>query len=68
MADDPFRNLPIEAIEDINRMVRISRQMLRELGREATPAELASRMGKPVDQVRLWLSIAKEPPPAANEC
>ena len=68
MADDPFRNLPIDLIEDVNRMVRTSRQMLRELGREATPEELASRMGKPVDPMRLWLSIAKEPPPAANEC
>ena len=48
-------------IETINKLNRISRQMLQEMGREATPEELAERMGMPEDKIRKVLKIAKEP-------
>ena len=48
-------------IETINKLNRISRQMLQEMGREATPEELAERMEMPEDKVRKVLKIAKEP-------
>ena len=47
-------------IETINKLNRISRQMLQEMGREATPEELAERMGMPEDKIRKVLKIAKE--------
>jgi RNA polymerase primary sigma factor len=48
-------------IETINKLNRISRQMLQEMGREATPEELAERMEMPEDKIRKVLKIAKEP-------
>src|SRR5699024_2444172 len=48
-------------IETINKLNRISRQMLQEMGREATPDELATRMEMPEEKVRKVLKIAKEP-------
>ncbi len=48
-------------IETINKLNRISRQILQEIGREATPEELAERMEMPEDKVRKVLKIAKEP-------
>jgi RNA polymerase primary sigma factor len=48
-------------IETINKLVRISRQLVQELGREATPEEIAERMELPLDKVRKVLKIAKEP-------
>jgi len=48
-------------IETINKLNRISRQMLQEMGREPTPEELAERMMMPEDKVRKVLKIAKEP-------
>jgi len=48
-------------IETINKLNRISRQMLQEMGREATPEELSERMEMPEDKVRKVLKIAKEP-------
>ena len=53
--------IPIHMIKTINKLNRISRQMLQEMGREATPEELASRMDMPEDKVRKVLKIAKEP-------
>jgi RNA polymerase primary sigma factor len=53
--------IPVHMIETINKLNRISRQMLQEMGREATPEELAIRMDMPEDKVRKVLKIAKEP-------
>jgi len=53
--------IPVHMIETINKLNRISRQMIQEMGREATPEELASRMEMPEDKVRKVLKIAKEP-------
>jgi RNA polymerase primary sigma factor len=53
--------IPVHMIETINKLNRISRQMLQEMGREATPEELAVRMDMPEDKVRKVLKIAKEP-------
>ncbi len=53
--------IPVHMIETINKLNRISRQMLQEMGREATPEELAERMELPEDKVRKVLKIAKEP-------
>jgi RNA polymerase primary sigma factor len=53
--------IPVHMIETINKLNRISRQILQELGREATPEELAVRMEMPEDKVRKVLKIAKEP-------
>ncbi len=53
--------IPVHMIETINKLNRISRQMLQEMGREATPEELASRMDMPEDKIRKVLKIAKEP-------
>ena len=53
--------IPVHMIETINKLNRISRQMLQEMGREATPEELAKRMEMPEDKVRKVLKIAKEP-------
>ncbi len=53
--------IPVHMIETINKLNRISRQMLQEMGREPTPEELAKRMEMPEDKVRKVLKIAKEP-------
>ncbi|AHF03507.1 RNA polymerase sigma factor RpoD [Marichromatium purpuratum 984] len=53
--------IPVHMIETINKLNRISRQMIQEMGREATPEELAIRMDMPEDKVRKVLKIAKEP-------
>ena len=53
--------IPVHMIETINKLNRISRQMLQEIGREPTPDELAERMEMPEDKVRKVLKIAKEP-------
>ncbi len=48
-------------IETINKLVRTSRQMLHEIGREPAPEELAEKLGMPLEKVRKVLKIAKEP-------
>ena len=53
--------IPVHMIETINKLVRTSRQMLHEIGREPTPEELAVKLGMPLDKVRKVLKIAKEP-------
>ena len=53
--------IPVHMIETINKLNRISRQMLQEMGREATPEELAQRMEMPEDKIRKVLKISKEP-------
>ncbi len=53
--------IPVHMIETINKLNRISRQMLQEMGREPTPEELAERMVMPEDKIRKVLKIAKEP-------
>ncbi len=53
--------IPVHMIETINKLNRVSRQMLQEMGREPTPEELATRMELPEDKVRKVLKIAKEP-------
>ncbi|MEA1938308.1 MAG: RNA polymerase sigma factor RpoD, partial [Pseudomonadota bacterium] len=53
--------IPVHMIETINKLVRTSRQMLHEIGREPTPEELAARLHMPIDKVRKVLKIAKEP-------
>jgi len=53
--------IPVHMIETINKLNRISRQMLQEIGREPTPEELSIRMEMPEDKVRKVLKIAKEP-------
>ena len=53
--------IPVHMIETINKLNRISRQMIQEKGREPTPEELASKMGLPEDKIRKVMKIAKEP-------
>jgi RNA polymerase primary sigma factor len=53
--------IPVHMIETINKLNRISRQMLQEMGREPTPEELAERMDMPEDKIRKVLKISKEP-------
>ena len=53
--------IPVHMIETINKLIRISRQMLQEMGREPTPEELSERMIMPEDKIRKVLKIAKEP-------
>jgi len=53
--------IPVHMIETINKLVRTSRQMLHEIGREPTPEELAEKLSMPLDKVRKVLKIAKEP-------
>jgi RNA polymerase primary sigma factor len=53
--------IPVHMIETINKLVRTSRQMLHEIGREPTPEELADKLGMPLEKVRKVLKIAKEP-------
>ncbi|RMF08436.1 MAG: RNA polymerase sigma factor RpoD, partial [Alphaproteobacteria bacterium] len=53
--------IPVHMIETINKLLRTGRQMLHEIGREATPEELAERLGMPLEKVRKVMKIAKEP-------
>jgi len=53
--------IPVHMIETINKIVRTSRQMLHEMGREPTPEELAEKLVMPIDKVRKVMKIAKEP-------
>jgi RNA polymerase primary sigma factor len=53
--------IPVHMIDTINKIVRTSRQMLHEIGREPTPEELAEQLGMPLEKVRRTLKIAKEP-------
>jgi RNA polymerase primary sigma factor len=53
--------IPADLIETINQLVRTSRQMLLELGREPTPEELAGSLAMPLEKVRKLLQIARQP-------
>ena len=53
--------IPVHMIETINKLIRTSRQLVQELGREPTPEEIATKMDVPVDKVRKVLKIAQEP-------
>jgi len=53
--------IPVHMIETINKLVRTSRQMLHEIGREPTPEELATKLSLPLEKVRKVMKIAKEP-------
>ena len=53
--------IPVHMIETINKLVRTSRQLLHEIGREPTPEELSEKLKMPLDKVRKVLKIAKEP-------
>src|SRR3989442_15410342 len=53
--------IPVPMIEVVNKVIRTSRQMLNEIGREPTPEELAEKLGMPLEKVRKVLKIAKEP-------
>ncbi len=53
--------IPVHMVETINKLIRISRQLLQELGREPLPEEIAKEMGIPVDRVREILKISQEP-------
>ena len=53
--------IPVHMIETINKLVRTSRQMLHEIGREPTPEELSEKLSMPLDKVRKVMKIAKEP-------
>ena len=53
--------IPVHMVETINKLIRVSRQLLQELGREPTPEEIAEEMNMPVDRVREILNISQEP-------
>ena len=53
--------IPVHMVETINRLIRVSRQLLQELGREPQPEEIAARMDMPVDRVREIMKISQEP-------
>ena len=53
--------IPVHMVETINKLIRVSRQLLQELGREPTPEEIAAEMNLPVDRVREILKISQEP-------
>ncbi|TDJ54008.1 MAG: RNA polymerase sigma factor RpoD [Nitrospina sp.] len=53
--------IPVHMIETINKLIRVSRHLVQELGREPVPEEIASKMSLPIDKVRKVLKIAKEP-------
>ena len=53
--------IPVHMVETINKLIRVSRQLLQELGREPSPEEIAEEMNMPVDRVREILKIAQEP-------
>ena len=58
--DRPIR-VPVNIIDTVNKVVRTSRQMLPELGREPTPEELAERLAMPPEKLRKVLAIARQP-------
>ena len=53
--------IPVHMVETINKLIRVSRQLLQELGREPTPEEISEEMGMPVDRVREILKLSQEP-------
>ena len=53
--------IPVHMVETINKLIRVSRQLLQELGREPTPEEISEEMGMPVDRVREILKVSQEP-------
>ena len=53
--------IPVHMVETINKVIRVSRQLLQELGHDPTPEEIAEEMNMPVDKVRDILKIAQEP-------
>ena len=53
--------IPVHMVETINKLIRVSRQLLQELGREPTPEEISEEMGMPLDRVREILKISQEP-------
>ena len=53
--------IPVDMVETINKLIRVSRQLLQELGREPSPEEIAEEMGMPVERVREILKISQEP-------
>ena len=57
----PAIRIPVHMVETINKLIRVSRQLLQELGREPTPEEIAEEMDMPVDRVREILKISQEP-------
>lgn len=57
----PTVRIPDHMIETVNRVVRTSRQMLPEIGREPTPEELAEKLGMPLEKIHTILKIAKQP-------
>jgi Sigma-70 region 3 len=59
--DDRPTRVPPHIIETVNKLVRTSRQMLPEIGREPTPEELAAKLAMPVEKVRKLLAIARQP-------
>jgi DNA-directed RNA polymerase sigma subunit (sigma70/sigma32) len=59
--DEGSMHSPARIIETVNKVVRTSRQMLPEIGRQPTPEELAKRLAMPLDTVRRVLAIAKRP-------
>ena len=61
-ADHPIR-VPVNIIDTVNKVVRTSREMLPELGREPTPEELAERLAMPPEKLRKVLAIARQPIP-----
>ena len=58
--------IPVHMVETINKLIRVSRQLLQELGREPTPEEIAEEMDMPVDRVREILKISQEPVSLGN--
>jgi len=58
---DHTAQAPVNIIDTVNKVVRTSRQMLPEIGREPTPDELAEKLGMPLDKVRKVLEIARQP-------
>jgi RNA polymerase primary sigma factor len=61
MAQPETIRVPPHIIETVNKVVRTSRQMLPEIGREPTPEELAAKLAMPLDKVRKVLAIARRP-------
>ncbi len=54
-------NIPAHLIETVNKLVRVSRRLLLDLGREPTPEEIAERLAMPVEKVRKLLKVANRP-------
>jgi RNA polymerase primary sigma factor len=60
---DCLIRVPVNIIDTVNKVVRTSRQMLPEIGREPTPEELAERLAMPLEKLRKVLAIARQPIP-----